>query len=102
MQGAIGRRRLAESKAREWTLITVYSLGLLTLIYSLNYLDRQVISIVLALLKAELQLTDTELGLVTGFTFVLFYSLLDVRSRGSPIAPTAVTSSRPAARFGAS
>jgi predicted MFS family arabinose efflux permease len=80
---------LSESKAREWTSAPIYSLGLLTLIYSLNYLDRQIISLVLPLLKADLHLTDTELGLVIGFAFVLFYSLM-----GVPIARLADRSNR--------
>jgi MFS family permease len=58
-----------------------YTLGVLTGIYALNYLDRNVFSIVLEAIKAEMVLTDTALGLVGGLAFMLFYSTL-----GIPIA----------------
>ena len=74
---------------RDWTFASGWTLGLLTLIYALNYLDRQIISLVLPLIKADLQISDTMLGLITGFAFVLFYSLM-----GIPIARLADRSNR--------
>ena len=58
-----------------------YTLVLLTLIYTLNYFDRNIFSIVLESIKAEMHLTDTQLGLLGGVAFVLFYSFM-----GIPIA----------------
>ena len=58
-----------------------YPLALLTLIYTLNYFDRNIFSIVLESIKADMQLTDTQLGLLGGVAFVLFYSFM-----GIPIA----------------
>lgn len=55
--------------------------GLLTAIYLLNFLDRQIVTILAAPIKADLHLTNTELGLITGLAFALFYALL-----GLPIA----------------
>lgn len=77
------------SQTRDWTPRSIYALGLLTLIYAFNYLDRSILSLVLPQVKAEMQLSDTALGLVSGFAFVLFYSLL-----GVPIARLADRSSR--------
>lgn len=77
------------SLARDWTPRSIYALSLLTLIYAFNYLDRSILSLVLPQVKAEMQLSDTALGLVSGFAFVLFYSLL-----GVPIARLADRSSR--------
>ena len=77
------------SLARDWTPRSVYALALLTLIYAFNYLDRSILSLVLPQVKAEMQLSDTALGLVSGFAFVLFYSLL-----GVPIARLADRSNR--------
>lgn len=74
---------------RDWTPRSIYALGLLTLIYAFNYLDRSILSLVLPQVKAEMHLSDTALGLVSGFAFVLFYSLL-----GVPIARLADRSSR--------
>ena len=58
-----------------------YTLVLLTVIYTLNYLDRNLFSIVLQSIKVDLQLTDTQLGLVGGVAFVMFYAIM-----GIPIA----------------
>lgn len=60
---------------------THYTLGILTVIYALNYLDRNVFSIVLQSIKIEMALSDTALGLVGGLAFMLFHSTL-----GIPIA----------------
>lgn len=66
------------------------ALFLLTLVYVFNFLDRQILNILAESIKIELQFTDTQLGLVTGFAFALFYSLL-----GLPIARYAERGDRP-------
>lgn len=53
-----------------------YALFLLTVIYALNFLDRTVINILIDPIKREYHLSDTEMGLITGFGFVLMYSIL--------------------------
>jgi MFS family permease len=58
-----------------------YALGLMTSAYMLNFLDRQILSILQEPIKRELQLSDSHLGLLTGFSFAVFYILL-----GLPIA----------------
>lgn len=58
-----------------------YLLILLMVILAFNYVDRMALGIVLQSVKAELQLTDTQLGLLTGIAFSLFYSVM-----GIPIA----------------
>lgn len=58
-----------------------FVLLLLGLVYTFNYLDRQIVSILAEPIKAELNLTDTQIGLVSGFAFALFYT-----SFGIPIA----------------
>jgi predicted MFS family arabinose efflux permease len=58
-----------------------YALAVLTLIYVLNYADRTVLSLLLDSIKKEFRLSDTVMGLISGFGFVLFYSLL-----GLPVA----------------
>jgi MFS transporter, Spinster family, sphingosine-1-phosphate transporter len=54
---------------------------MLAFIYSLNYLDRQIIVILQEPIKADFGLADWELGLLTGGAFGLFYT-----SIGIPIA----------------
>lgn len=72
-----------------WTPALCWSLGFLTLISVFNYLDRSLLGLVLPLIKADLQLSDTALGLISGLAFAVFYSLL-----GVPIASLADRSNR--------
>ncbi len=53
----------------------------LMIIYIFNFLDRQIVSILAEPIKREFDLSDTQLGLMTGLAFALFYTLL-----GIPIA----------------
>ena len=55
-----------------------YVLGVLILIYMLNFLDRQIIGILAAPLKAEFNLSDTQFGLLGGLAFALLYSTLAI------------------------
>lgn len=48
-------------------------LGMLCFVYVLNFLDRQLISILAKPIQDALQITDSELGRITGFYFALFY-----------------------------
>lgn len=50
----------------------------LLVVYVLNYLDRQLVSILAEPIKHDLNLSDTELGMVTGFMFALFYTTFGV------------------------
>ena len=56
-------------------------LWMLLLVYIFNFLDRQVINILAEPIKRDLNLSDTQLGLMTGLAFALFYTVL-----GIPIA----------------
>jgi len=50
-----------------------YALALLTCVYVFNYIDRKIIFIVQEPIKLEFGLSDTQLGLLTGFMFMVFY-----------------------------
>ncbi|MEZ5894528.1 MAG: MFS transporter [Parvularculaceae bacterium] len=65
----------------DWSLKAVYALGFLTLIAAFNYLDRSLLGLALPDIKAEMHVSDTVLGLVSGLAFVAIYSVL-----GIPIA----------------
>jgi len=58
-----------------------YALGLLTVVYTFNFIDRQLLSILQESIKADLSLSDSQLGLLTGFAFAVFYV-----TAGLPIA----------------
>lgn len=64
-------------------------LGLLLVAYIFNYLDRQILGILAGKVIADLHLTDTQFGLLSGPPFAIFYSLL-----GIPFAVLADRTSR--------
>lgn len=55
-----------------------YILSLLFAVSTFNYIDRTIISILQVPIKKDLNLTDTELGLLTGLSFALFYTTLSL------------------------
>ena len=55
-----------------WTLL------LLLFVYTMSFTDRQIISILVEPIKREFQVSDTAMGLLTGLTFALFYSILGI------------------------
>jgi len=58
------------------SLSAMYALGMLTLIYSLNFLDRTVINILIDPIKHDYHLSDSVMGFISGFGFVILYSIL--------------------------
>ncbi len=58
--------------ARAWVL------GVLCFVYVLNFLDRQLLSILAKPIQDDLHITDGQLGLITGLYFALFYTLIAI------------------------
>jgi MFS family permease len=55
-----------------------YVVFLLSAVYALSALDRNILSILLQPIQAELKLSDTQLGFLSGFAFAIFYVTLAV------------------------
>jgi MFS family permease len=55
-----------------------YALGLLTIVYILNFLDRTLIYILFTPIKKELLLSDLQLALLGTTSFVIFYTLMGI------------------------
>lgn len=55
-----------------------YLLGLLLVILAFNYVDRLALGLLLQDIKIDLDLTDTQLGFLTGIAFALFYSVMGI------------------------
>lgn len=55
-----------------------YALSLMVVIYALNFIDRQIISILAEDIKADLRLTDAQLGFLYGTAFAIFYTLFGI------------------------
>lgn len=66
-----------------------YALAVLTFINVFGFMDRLALSILMEAIKADLHLSDEQLGLLSGFAFALFYAIL-----GVPLARLADRSSR--------
>lgn len=66
-----------------------YVLVLLLLVALFNFVDRQIFAVLLEAIKKDFSLTDTELGMLGGMAFAVFYSLC-----GIPIAWVADRSNR--------
>src|SRR4051812_13092676 len=81
--------RPAAASAASVSYARHYTLALLTAVYALNFLDRTIFNVLIEPIKKEFQLSDTMLGLLAGFGFVLMYSVL-----GMPIARLADRNSR--------
>lgn len=58
-----------------------YIIVLLMLVYTSNYLDRQIFTLLMEPIKLEFGLSDTQLGFLSGIAFAMFYATL-----GIPIA----------------
>lgn len=55
-----------------------YVLAVLIAICILNWIDRMILSILLVPIQAELRVSDTAMGLLTGFGFTVFYALTTI------------------------
>ncbi len=57
------------------------ALAMLTVVYAFNFVDRQILVILQEMIKADMGLSDAQLGLLSGFSFALVYV-----TAGIPIA----------------
>jgi len=54
------------------------ALLILTAVGTVNFVDRQILSVLAEPIRQELHLSDTQLGLLTGLSFALFYAIMGV------------------------
>lgn len=84
----LGRMKLGESgypaPTYAWYVVVV-----LTIAYIVSFLDRQILALLVEPIKRDLDISDTQMSLLLGFAFALFYTLL-----GIPIGRLADHSSR--------
>ncbi|MDX1571240.1 MAG: MFS transporter [Xanthomonadales bacterium] len=80
---------IADDGTSELIAKRAYVLFILVVVYTFNFIDRQIVGILAVPIKADLGLSDTELGLMGGLAFALFYTGL-----GIPIAMLADRFSR--------
>ena len=71
-----------------------YVVGVLLVIYVFSFIDRQILSLLVDPIRRDLDISDTQMSLLMGFSFALFYTffgipmgrLADTRSRRAVIA----------------
>ena len=66
-----------------------YVVGVLTFAYTVAFIDRQILSLLVQPIRSDLGISDTQISLLAGFAFAIFYSVL-----GVPIARLADRRSR--------
>lgn len=64
---------LPEASGYSW-----YVLSVLVVVYILNFIDRQILSILAVDIKADLGLTDSDMGFLGGAAFAVFYALFGI------------------------
>lgn len=63
-----------QKKANNRTFVLL----LLTLVYGFNFIDRQIVGILAPWIQADLNLTNTQLGLLVGLAFASFYTIMGI------------------------
>ena len=58
------------SSARAWSVV-----GVLMIIYVFSFIDRTILNLLVTPIKADLQISDTQMSLLMGFSFALFYTI---------------------------
>ena len=71
----------AATGAANATRVRTYALSVLLVVYTFNFIDRQILSILMESIKLDLGLSDQALGFLAGFAFASFYAVM-----GIPIA----------------
>ena len=75
---------LSEHKYYAWYVVAV-----LMFAYTVAFIDRQILSLLIQPIKEDLGVSDTQIGLLAGLAFAIFYSFI-----GIPIAKLADTKNR--------
>jgi MFS family permease len=66
-----------------------YALGVLFLVFIFSFLDRQILFLLVGPIRRDLEISDTGMSLLSGFSFALFFALF-----GFPLARIADSKSR--------
>lgn len=53
-----------------------YAVGVLLIAYTLSFIDRTILALLVGPIKADLELSDTQVSLLIGLAFALFYTLM--------------------------
>jgi MFS family permease len=68
--------RTVEERVAPGTRAAWYAAILLMLCYALSYVDRVILGLLVPQIEADLEISDTLMGLLQGFSFALFYAVM--------------------------
>src|SRR5258708_1796336 len=88
-EGTSAASPAASGESRQSLRYAWYVVGVLTLVYVFAFIDRQIFSLLVGPLRHDLHISDTQISLLQGLSFALFYTLF-----GIPIGRLADTHSR--------
>jgi predicted MFS family arabinose efflux permease len=86
MDGSLAEKPATATYSRGYL---IWAMGLLFFVYTSNFIDRTILSVLQQPIKEELKLSDSQLGMLGGLAFAVLYSTL-----GIPIARLAERHSR--------
>lgn len=55
-----------------------YVVGVLTVAYMFSFIDRQILNLLVGPIRRDLQINDTEMSLLMGFSFAIFYTFFGI------------------------
>jgi len=55
-----------------------YVVGVLTLVYVFSFIDRQILNLLVRPIRRDLNISDTEMSLLMGFSFAVFYTFFGI------------------------
>jgi len=55
-----------------------YVVGVLTLVYIFSFVDRQILNLLVRPIRRDLNITDTQMSLLMGFSFAVFYTFFGI------------------------
>src|SRR5690242_5095795 len=59
-------------------LYSWYVVGVLTLAYVFSFIDRQILNLLVGPIERDLDINDTQMSLLMGFSFAVFYTLFGI------------------------
>ncbi len=77
-KGAVAGAPKAQAMPQQASSYSWYVLSVLVVVYILNFIDRQILSILAVDIKADLGLSDSDLGFLGGAAFAVFYALFGI------------------------
>lgn len=55
-----------------------YVVGILMVVYIFSFIDRQILALLVGPIRTDLQISDTQMSLLMGFSFALFYTIFGI------------------------